>query len=78
MDNDYKSRRQKSYTTMQTVYNVSMGILITGIGVMMFFNEEIGLNLSEKFGGDSLMIYLFGSLCLLYGGFRLYRGIKKD
>ncbi len=78
MDNDYKSRRQKSYTNMQTVYNVSMGILITGIGVMMFFNEEIGLNLSDKFDGDSLMIYLFGSLCLLYGGFRLYRGIKKD
>ena len=78
MEPDFKEKRRKSYNNMQTVYNITMGLLILGIGLMMFFNEKIGLNLTEKFGGDSLMIYLFGSLCLLYGGFRLYRGIKKD
>ncbi|HRH48888.1 MAG TPA: hypothetical protein PLP23_09050 [Panacibacter sp.] len=78
MESDFKDKQRKSYNNMQTVYNVTMGLLILGIGLMMFFNEKIGLNLTEKFGGDSLMIYLFGSLCLLYGGFRLYRGIKKD
>ena len=78
MESDYKEKQRKSYTSMQTIYNITMGLLILGIGVMMFFSEKIGLNLTEKFGGDSLMIYLFGSLCLLYGGFRLYRGIKKD
>jgi len=78
MENDYKAKQRKSYASMQTIYNVTMGLIITGIGVIMFFNEEIGLNLTEKFGGDSLMIYLFGGLCLLYGSFRFYRGIRKD
>ena len=78
MDDDYKAKQRRSYTTMQTIYNVTMGVIITGIGLMMFFNEKIGLNLTGKFGGDPLMIYLFGGLCILYGGFRLYRGIKKD
>ena len=78
MESDFKEKQRKSYNNMQTVYNITMGLLILGIGFMMFFNEKIGLNLSEKFGGDSLMINLFGGLCVLYGGFRLYRGIKKD
>ena len=78
MEPDFREKQRKNYNNMQTVYNITMGLLILGIGLMMFFNEKIGLNLTEKFGGDSLMIYLFGSLCLLYGGFRLYRGIKKD
>ncbi len=78
MENDFKDRQRRSYVAMQKIYNITMGALITGIGLMMFFNEKIGLNLSEKFGGDSLMINLFGGLCLLYGGFRLYRGIKSD
>ena len=78
MEPDFREKQRKGYTNMQTVYNITMGLLILGIGLLMFLNEKIGLNLTEKFGGDSLMIYLFGSLCLLYGGFRLYRGIKKD
>ncbi len=77
MEPDFKEKQRKSYNNMQTVYNITMGLLILGIGLMMFFNEKIGLNLAEKFG-DPLMINLFGGLCLLYGGFRLYRGIKKD
>ena len=78
MESNFKDKQRKSYNNMQTVYNITMGLLILGIGFMMIFNEKIGLNLTEKFGGDSLMINLFGGLCLLYGSFRLYRGIKKD
>ena len=78
MESEFKDKQRKSYNNMQTVYNITMGLLILGIGFMMIFNEKIGLNLTEKFGGDSLMINLFGGLCLLYGSFRLYRGIKKD
>jgi len=51
-----------------------MGLIITGIGVVMLFNDKIGLN----FELDPLMIYAFSGLCILYGGFRLYRGIKRD
>ena len=76
MDNDFRDRQRRNYGVMRTVYNITMGILIIGIGLLMFFNNKIGLDLLKQF--DPLMIYAFGGLCLLYGGFRLYRGIKKD
>ncbi len=74
MENDYKEKQRKSYNLMRTVYNITMGLIITGIGVVMLFNDKIGLN----FELDPLMIYAFSGLCILYGGFRLYRGIKRD
>ena len=77
METEFKQRQRKNYASMQTIYNVTMGIIITGIGILMFFNELFGLNLAEKFG-DPLMIDLFGGLCVVYGIFRLYRGLKKE
>lgn len=76
MENDYRERHRKNYDTMRTVYNVTMGLIIIGIGIMMLMNEKIGLNLFESF--DPILIYAFSGLCFLYGGFRLYRGLKKN
>jgi hypothetical protein len=41
---------------------------------LMFFARKVGLDtvFSEPFN------YIFGGVCLLYGGFRIYRGIKKN
>ncbi len=61
---------------MRTIYNIAIGIIILGMGIAIFFNEQLGLNLTQKFDGP--LIYLFGGACLLYGGFRLFRGLKKD
>jgi hypothetical protein len=65
---------------MRMVYNITMGILILAVGVMMFLvNYAYIKGLSEQVSKlDPLVRYLFGGLCLLYGGFRLYRGIKKE
>ena len=61
---------------MRTVYDLGMGILIFGVGLIMFFGNKLGIERIAEM--DSLMRNLFGGLCILYGGFRLYRGIKKD
>jgi hypothetical protein len=53
-----------------------MGLIILGIGVVMLFNDKLGLNLFEEM--NPIMIYAFSGLCIIYGVFRLYRGIKKD
>lgn len=76
MENDFREKQRKNYTTMRSIYNITIGIVITGIGVLMFLSDKIGLNLLQQF--DPIMIYAFGGLCLLYGSFRLYRGIKKE
>jgi hypothetical protein len=76
MESSYRDKQRKSYNLMRTVYNITMGLIILGIGVVMLFNEKLGLNLFEEM--NPIMIYGFSGLCIIYGVFRLYRGIKKD
>jgi hypothetical protein len=53
-----------------------MGIIILGIGIVMLFNDKLGLNFFQDM--NPIMIYAFSGLCIIYGAFRLYRGIKRD
>jgi len=75
MENEYRDKHRKSYDTMRTVYNVTMGVIILAIGVLILFNEKLGINLSID---NPILLYAFSGLCILYGSFRLYRGIKKN
>jgi len=77
---EYKDRRQQSYSQMRMIYNISMGILVLGMAVVMLFGDRLGIDAIEQFISpiDAVLRYLFGGICLLYGGFRLYRGIKKE
>ena len=75
METGFKDRQRKNYDTMRTVYNVTMGIIILGIGIMILFADKLGINISFD---NPFLLYAFSGLCILYGGFRLYRGIKKN
>lgn len=76
MEMDFRERQKKTYRTMRMVYDLSMSVIILGMAVLLL--------LAEKFRLDQLLLidpmfrYLMGSVFLLYGGFRLYRGIKRD
>jgi hypothetical protein len=67
-------KRRKNYILMRSVSDYGMGIVILGIGVFVTFSEKFGVRL----GIDNLMRYLFAGLCVLYGGFRIYRGYAKQ
>ncbi len=60
---------------MRTIYDLGMGVLILTMAALMFFGVKWQIPQVQDM--DELMRYLFGGLCLLYGGFRLYRGIKQ-
>ena len=75
MENTFRERQQKSYNKMRRIRDISMGIIILLIGVLMFFADKLGLALNID---DPWMKYLFGGLCLLYGGFRFYRGMQNE
>jgi hypothetical protein len=57
-------------------YDLAMGLLILGMAVVMLFPEK--LKIQQIMAVDDTFRYLFGGICCLYGGFRLYRGIKRD
>lgn len=76
MDNDFRSRQEKSYILMRRIYDFSMSFLILGMAVVMLFATKLGI--VQLIDVDPLFRYLFGGICLLYGGFRLYRGIYSN
>ena len=67
-------KRRKNYILRRSVLDYGMGIVILGVGVVVLFAEKFGFNVVI----DDLMRYLFVGLCVLYGGFRIYRGYAKQ
>ncbi|TAH14461.1 MAG: hypothetical protein EAZ12_00445 [Sphingobacteriia bacterium] len=76
MENSYRERSNKGFNNFRRVYDITMAILFLSMAIAMFYMDRFKLNLviAEDIG----FRYFFGSICLLYGGFRLYRGIKKQ
>ena len=76
MQESFRDKQQKSYTLMRMTYDLAMAILILGMAVVMLFSERLKIDQISTI--DATFRYLFGGICILYGGFRLYRGIKRD
>jgi hypothetical protein len=77
MENEFRSRQKKNYNVMRMTYDITIALLLLGMSVLMLFAEQ--LKVEQLSGKDNEFFrYFFGALCLLYGGFRLYRGIKHD
>jgi hypothetical protein len=76
MQESFREKQQKSYTLMRMTYDLVMALLILGMAVVMIFAEK--LKIEQIMAVDDTFRYLFGGICVLYGGFRLYRGIKRD
>ena len=74
MDEDFDEKKQRAYINRRAIMDLGMGLIYSGMAVVMFFAEKFGLGavFTPPFN------YIFGGLCLLYGGFRVYRGIKRD
>ncbi|MEO7209818.1 MAG: hypothetical protein ABIY35_02645 [Chitinophagaceae bacterium] len=76
MDESVETNRAKRYRQSRTIYNIAMGLLIISIGIIAFFAER--WNLTTLTSYDPMIRNSFGVLCLIYGGFRLYRGFQKE
>ena len=61
---------------MRMTYDLTMAVLILGMSVVLLFSERLKIDQISSI--DTTFRYLFGGICILYGGFRLYRGIKRD
>ncbi len=71
-----RERSERTYRVFRRIYDFSMASLILGAGFLMlgakWFKVDQILNI------DATFRYMFGGMCMLYGGFRLYRGFKQD
>jgi hypothetical protein len=76
MFEEYENKKRKQVSQMRSIMDYGMGTLFIIAGVIFLFHE----NLKIPFGNSAstLMEKFFGGLCLVYGGWRFYRGYKKN
>ena len=81
MENEAPDRRRagtdsgrKADLLLHLFIDCGRGLVIFGAGVFFLIAPRMGVN----FGIDDFYRYSFSGLCLLYGGWRVYRGYKKN
>jgi len=55
--------------------DIGMGILWITMGALFIFKDYVGLKIDFP---EKPFDYIFGGICMIYGGFRIYRGVKKN
>lgn len=72
---DNTDPKTKRYILMKSIMDLGMGLIYVGVGIMILFAKKLGL--SNEFV-ESMPGKIFAGLVMLYGLWRVYRGIKKD
>lgn len=69
---DANSRR---YSMMKSIMDFGMGLIYLGVGIVILFPREF--HLGSVFT-SSVIAKIFAGIVIIYGSWRIYRGIKKD
>ena len=75
MATNHEESRRKAYMNRRSLMDLGMGIIYAGMGGFFLLSEWFGIYMEFP---PKPFSYIFGGLCLLYGGFRIYRGIRKN
>ena len=75
MAEDPKDGRDKRYILMRTLLDVGMGIIYIGVALFIILAKKFGFSGSFF---EPPFAYIFGGICIAYGIFRIYRGVKKN
>ena len=67
--------KTKRYILRKSIMDLGMGLIYIIVGFIIFFAKKIGLNSDFV---ESTPGKIFAGLIILYGLWRIYRGIKKD
>ncbi|UAY51588.1 hypothetical protein [Ferruginibacter albus] len=59
---------------MKSIIDYGMGILWIAMGIFLLMPTKFSVNFKNY---DNALMKSFAGICLLYGGFRIYRGYKK-
>lgn len=76
MIEEYEQKRQRQVSRMRSIMDYMMGFVFFLIGVYFLIYEKFGWNVFNR--KPSPLDYFIGILFILYGGWRIYRGYKKD
>ena len=75
MSTDNDEKRRRAYVSRRALMDLGMGIIYAVMGLFFGFSGLFGFDMEFP---PKPFSYIFGGLCLIYGGFRIYRGVKKN
>ncbi len=75
-ERNFGRKKRGKRVTLQTVADITRAVVILGVAVVLLLGTWLKIAFVMQI--DSLLRYGFGGISLLYGGFRLYRGIKGE
>ncbi|MEO8403792.1 MAG: hypothetical protein ABI480_04335 [Chitinophagaceae bacterium] len=69
MNEEYERNKRKQVTTMRSLMDYGIGVLMLAGGVYFLVHGKPEISFNDK---------ILGSLFLIYGAWRIYRGYKKN
>lgn len=76
MIEEYEQKRRNQVSRMRSVVDYTMGALFLLLGLYFLLYDAMGWNMFDR--EASSLDYFIGGLFILYGGWRIYRGYKKN
>jgi threonine/homoserine/homoserine lactone efflux protein len=73
---EYQNEQRRQASRMRSIMDYTMGILLFLVGVYFLIYDKLGVNVFNR--QPSPMDKLIGIVFILYGGWRIYRGYKKN
>jgi NhaP-type Na+/H+ or K+/H+ antiporter len=67
--------KNKRYIMMKSLMDIGMGIIYLGVGIVILLAKKFGL-VNEFL--ESSIAKVFAGVVIIYGAWRVYRGIRKD
>ncbi len=77
MFQEYEKQKQAHRSQLKKVREFSMGGLFFLTGLFFLLRSQFELEFNLRFPPDQTD-RIFGVVCLLYGGWRLYRGFRSN
>jgi hypothetical protein len=74
---EYEKKKRKQIASMKSLMDYGIGSLIVIAGIFFFFRNKFPLDFNESFPPNEID-KIFGAICMIYGGWRIYRGYKKN
>ena len=76
MIEDFQEKHKHQRARMQSIMDYTMGIVFFCLGVFFVGYRFFGIRIMDK--DPSVIDFIIGSIFILYGGWRIYRGYKKN
>ncbi len=76
MTEDFQKEQQQRGSKMKSIMDYTMGFVFFCFGVFFIVYRHFGIRIAER--DPSPLDYVIGIVFVVYGGWRIYRGYKKN